>query len=95
MTPDTPAPRPQDYSEQATEAMNAGDYAKACHLWILKVDNVYKLLTIAEQRVKRLETALRDTCDAIPEETLALDPPLRSWVALGRAELDGHGRPQS
>jgi vacuolar-type H+-ATPase subunit I/STV1 len=39
-----------DESTLATEAMNAGDYAAACHHWIRKVGEVYQLLTAAEER---------------------------------------------
>jgi hypothetical protein len=46
--------------------------------------------TKAEARVTALTAALRDLIDAIPEQTLVDDPPLRCWVdeaerVLGRA----------
>ena len=38
----------EDLSAQATDAMNAGDYVRATHLWIRKVDTVYRELKQAE-----------------------------------------------
>lgn len=34
-----------------------------------------------------LLTALRDLCDAIPEPTLAADPPLAAWEQIARAAI--------
>lgn len=34
-----------------------------------------------------LLTALRDLCDAIPETTLAADPPLAAWEKLARGAI--------
>ena len=41
---------------------------------------------LSEQRDSLL-TALRDLCDAIPDETIAEDPPLGCWVDAARAAI--------
>ena len=41
---------------------------------------------LSEQRDSLL-TTLRDLCDAIPDETIAKDPPLGCWVDAARAAI--------
>jgi len=48
----------------------------------LKADNA----RLTQER-DRLATALLDLCDAIPDTTLADDPPLGAWVDIARAAL--------
>lgn len=45
-----------------------------------------KLCAVENQRDELL-AALRDLCDAIPDATVAADPPLGHWVNSARAAI--------
>ena len=65
----------EDLSAQATDAMNAGDYVRATHLWIRKVDTVYREL-------KQTESALATTT----RELVAARQESDQWQAAAHAK---------
>jgi hypothetical protein len=47
----------------------------------------YEIQVIREQRDVLL-VALRDLCDAIPDSTIAADPPLGAWLNIARVVIE-------
>lgn len=73
----TPAFRVRDENDRAVVTLDCGRTADPV------IEANARLIAAAPD----LLVALRDLCDAIPDETITADPPLGCWVEAARAAI--------